>query len=327
MPLMLYGAEIKDEDKELTIGNFTQLVDDKSWEEFMPRGVTKEVFKCFQRYYDPDVFREAGKRIRELARMADKFTIEERIGRITALFSTFRNPDKETVLTPWRVVNMHLADSLGGYCFMDKAFAQPLDTPRQVVIEGVTDKVFHPKSRILEINSKSGLYPLYAAYSIYRARLQKASEKYGEVNRLLSLQLWDQTLEENILVVCKTPMARSITRRTLAGFRSTEVHAEYYPDLIDAITTEPDSVVNMLRSGKHFWKINDDETMKIDAIMTTKVAKKQDELPRLSNNKSGKAVVVGGMNHYWSASGALVVGAQSTIGQRTKQYSFVRRAL
>lgn len=273
MPLMLYGAEIKDEDKELTIGNFTQLVDDKSWEEFMPRGVTKEVFKRFQRYYDPDVFREAGKRIRELARMADKFTIEERIGRITALFSTFRNPDKETVLTPWRVVNMHLADSLGGYCFMDEEFTHALDTPRQVTIEGVTDKVFHPKSRILEINSKSGLYPLYAAYSIYRARLQKASEKYGEVNRLLSLQLWDQTLEENILVVCKTPMARSITRRTLAGFRSTEVHAEYYPDLIDAITTEPDSVVNMLRSGKHFWKINDDETMKIDAIMTTKVAK------------------------------------------------------
>lgn len=301
MPLMLYGAEIKDEDKELTIGNFTQLVDDKSWEEFMPRGVTKEVFKRFQRYYDPDVFREAGKRIRELARMADKFTIEERIGRITALFSTFRNPDKETVLTPWRVVNMHLADSLGGYCFMDEEFTHALDTPRQVTIEGVTDKVFHPKSRILEINSKSGLYPLYAAYSIYRARLQKASEKYGEVNRLLSLQLWDQTLEENILVVCKTPMARSITRRTLAGFRATEVHAEYYPDLIDAITTEPDSVVNMLRSGKHFWKINDDETMKIDAIMTTKVAKKQDELPRLSNNKSSKAVVVGGMNHYCSA--------------------------
>lgn len=267
MPLMLYGAEIEDEEKELSIDNFVELVDDQSWEEFMPRDVTKEVFQRFKRYYDPDVFREAGKRIREIARMADKFTIEERIGRITALFATFRNPDKETVLTPWRVVNMHLADSLGGYCFMDKAFAQPLDTPRQVVIEGVTDKVFHPKSRILEINSKSGLYPLYAAYSIYRARLQKASKKYGEVNRAFALQLWDQTLEENILVVCKTPMARSITRRTLAGFRKTAVHAEYYPELIGAIMTEPDCVVNMLRSGKRFWKINDDETMKIDAVI------------------------------------------------------------
>ena len=111
MPLMLYGAEIEDEDKELSIDNFVELVDDQSWEEFMPRDVTKEVFLRFKRYYDPDVFREAGKRIREIARMADKFTIEERIGRITALFATFRNPDKETVLTPWRVVNMHLANS------------------------------------------------------------------------------------------------------------------------------------------------------------------------------------------------------------------------
>lgn len=267
MPLMLYGAEIEDEDKELSIDSFVELVDPQSWEEFMPRGVTKKVFQRFKKYYDPDVFREAGKRIREIARMADKFTIEERIGRITALFATFRNPDKETVLTPWRVVNMHLADSLGGYCFMDEAFAQPLDIPRQVVVEGVTDKVFHPKSRILEINSKSGLYPLYAAYSIYRARLQKASEKYGEVNRAFALQLWDQTLEENILVVCKTPMARSITQRTLAGFRKTVVHAEDYPELIRAIMTEPDCVVNKLRSGKGFWKINDDEMMKIDAII------------------------------------------------------------
>ena len=267
MPLMLYGAEIEDEDKELSIDNFVELVDDQSWEEFMPRGVTKEVFQRFKRYYDPDVFREAGKRIREIARKADDLTIEERIGHITALFATFRNPDKETVLTPWRVVNMHLADSLGGYCFMDKAFAQLLDTPRQVVIKGVTDKVFHPKSRILEINSKSGLYPLYAAYSIYRTRLREASEKYGEVNRAFALRLWDQTLEENILVVCKTPMARSITRRTLAGFRKTVVHAGYYPELIGAIMTEPDCVVNMLRSGKRFWKINDDETMKIDAVI------------------------------------------------------------
>lgn len=131
----------------------------------------------------------------------------------------------------------------------------------------MTDKVFHPKSRILEINSKSGLYPLYAAYSIYRARLKEASEKYGEVNRAFALQLWDQTLEENILVVCKTPMARSITQRTLAGFRKTAVHAECYPELIGAIMTEPDCVVNMLRSGKRFWKINDDETMKIDAVI------------------------------------------------------------
>ena len=269
MPLLLYGAEIKeDEDKELALDNFEHLVDDTSWEEFMPRGVTKEVFRRFKRYYDSDIFREAGKRIREMARMADKFTIEERISRIAAIFATFRNPDKETVLTPWRVVNRHLSDCLGGYCFMDEDFEQPLDVPRYVTKQGVTEEVFTPKSVILEINSKSGLYPLYAAYNIYRSRIEEAKKKYREeVGRQLALQLWDATLEENILVVCKTPMARSITKRTLAGFRETTVRAEYYPELIENISKQPESVVNMLHDGKRFWHFNDKEYMKIDAII------------------------------------------------------------
>lgn len=267
MPLMLYGAEMVDEDKELTIDNFAKLMDDQSWEEFMPRGVTKQVFARFKRYYDPDIFREAGKRIREMARMADKFTIEERITRLASIFATFRNPDKETVLTPWRVVNMHLGDSLGGYCFMNEDFTSNLDIPRYIEHKGVTTEVFHPQSVILEINSKSGLYPLYAAYNIYRTRLEQAREKYGEVNRATALMLWDLTLEENIFVVCKTPMARYITMRTLRGFRNTNVHTKYYPNLIESIITEPDSVVNILRSGKRFWKINNDENMKIDAII------------------------------------------------------------
>ena len=267
MPLMLYGAEMVDEDKELTIDNFAKLMDDQSWEEFMPRGVTKQVFARFKRYYDPDIFREAGKRIREMARMADKFTIEERIARLASIFATFRNPDKETVLTPWRVVNMHLGDSLGGYCFMNEDFTSNLDIPRYIEHKGVTTEVFHPQSVILEINSKSGLYPLYAAYNIYRTRLEQTRQKYGEVNRATALMLWDLTLEENIFVVCKTPMARYITMRSLRGFRNTTVHTEYYPDLIESIITEPDSVVNMLRSGKRFWKINNDENMKIDAII------------------------------------------------------------
>ena len=267
MPLLLYGAEITNEDEELTLDNFENLVDDTSWEEFMPRGVSKEVFRRFKRYYDPDIFREAGKRIREMARMADKFTIEERISRIAAIFATFRNPDKETVLTPWRVVNRHLSDCLGGYCFMDENFEQPLDVPRYVTQQGVTEEVFTPKSVILEINSKSGLYPLYAAYNIYRSRIEEAKKKYGEeVGRQLALQLWDTTLEENILVVCKTPMARSITKRTLAGFRDTPVHAEYYCDLIENLTKQPESVINTLLSGK-FWHFNNKKNMKIDAII------------------------------------------------------------
>ena len=267
MPLLIYGADLHDEAVELTIDNFVHLIDDTSWTEFMPAGVTKADFARFKRYYDPEVFSAAGRRIRQLARSADKFTIEERISRLTALFSTFRNPDKETVLTPWRVVNLHLSDSLGGYCFMDERFEHPLETPRHIVRSGVTDRVFSPRSTVLEINSKSGLYPLYAAYSIYRARLDEEWCKHNAIAPDRAKALWEQTLKENIFVVCKTPMAVAITKRTLCGFRTAEVHAKYYPDLIQCLTHSSQDVVSNLRDAKGFWGLNDKKEMKIDAII------------------------------------------------------------
>ena len=267
MPLLIYGAELKSEDEEITIESFASLIDDQSWEEFMPKGVDKERFEKFKKYYDPDIFREAGKRIREMARAADKFTIEERIERISAIFNTFRNPDKETVLTPWRVVNMHMSDCLGGWCFYDEAFQQPLSIPRYVDQGKVTRDVFRPEAHVLEINSKSGLYPLYVAYNIYRARVEAMKQKYGEIGHAFAQSLWDATIEENILVVCKTPMAKSITKRTLAGFRNIRVNAQYYKDLIQNISERPEAVVNTFRDGKHFWKINQDTNMKLDAIV------------------------------------------------------------
>ena len=267
MPLLIYGAELMDEEEEITIDNFSSLIDSLSWEEFMPKGVTKEVFNRYKKYYDPDIFREAGKRIRAMAKAADKFTIEERIERIGAIFNTFRNPDKETVLTPWWVVNAHMSDCIGGWCFYDEEFKNPISMPRWVEHDKVTKEVFKPESHILEINSKSGLYPLYVAYSVYRSRVAAAKQKYGDVSHGFAMSLWDATVEENILVVCKTKMAVSITKRTLAGFRNTKVNARFYPELIKNITENSTAVVNTLRDGKHYWKINDITNMKLDAVV------------------------------------------------------------
>ena len=267
MPLLIYGAELKNEDDEITIDNFTQIVDAASWTEFMPKGVTKDVFRKFKKYYEADIFREAGKRIRSMARAADNLTVEERIERIVTIFNTFRNPDKETVLTPWRVVNMHLGDCLGGYCFYDKRYERMLELPRHIDNGKVTRDVFSPDSRVLEINSKSGLYPLFVAYNIYRRRMDEAREKYGDINRAFAQSLWDTTVEQNIFVICKTPMARSITRRTLVGFRPTRVNAQYYKDLIDVIKNNPATFVNEIRDGRRFWKANDKDHMTFNAIV------------------------------------------------------------
>ena len=265
MPLLIYGAELDDEDEEITIDNFAEKIDPHSWEEFMPKGVSKQKFNSFKKYYDPDIFRAAGKRIRAMAKAADKLGVEERIGRITDIFSTFRNPDKETVLTPWRVVNMHLGDCLGGYSFFDKDYEHTIDEPRFIDHGKVTEEVFTPDSRILEINSKSGLYPLYMAYSIYRSRLKDSTISAATLEEQQAV--WDKTVAENIFVVCKTPMAKSITKRTLVGFRKAKVNTRFFEDLINQIKNKPQNFIEKMAKGRSFWKANDNDNMKFNAIV------------------------------------------------------------
>lgn len=266
MPLLIYGADVSDEDTQIDIENFSTLIDDKSWAEFMPKDVTKKVFSKFKKYYEPDVFRAAGKRIRAMARAADGLTVEERIGRISAIFNTFRNPDKETVLTPWRVVNMHMSDCVGGYTFYDENFENTIEVPREVNQENATKNIFNPETLILEINSKSGLYPLYMAYSTYRARLiAEGMEESAVIED--QQKVWDQVVAENIYVLCKTPMAKSITKRTLVGFRNATVNTRYFDDLINQIKSKPQKFAKQIKQGKTYWKSNNNDDMKFNAIV------------------------------------------------------------
>lgn len=263
MPLLIYGAELSDESQEITIDNFASLIDPQSWKEFMPKGVTKQKFNRIKKYYDPEIFCAAGKRIRAMARAADKLSVEKRIERITDIFSTFRNPDKETVLTPWRVVNMHLGDSLGGYSFFEKGYESTLSEPRFIDHDEVTANVFAPDSHILEINSKSGLYPLYMAYSIYRARKKNSLFTVSSIED--EQRIWDKVVAENIFVICKTPMAKSITRRTLTGFRQAKVNTRYFEDLINQIKNKPDHFIKQV--DKFITERTGIKNMKINAIV------------------------------------------------------------
>jgi hypothetical protein len=272
MPLLIYGAETLGGKKlgpndKISLEDFVKLVDANSWAEFMPRGVTKKVFKKFIEYYDPEVFQEAGVEIRKIAERADALPPAARIREITHLFSYFKNPDKETVLTPWRVVNMHLSNTLGGWCFFDTSFneKEPLDAPRHVLQKTITPTVFSTYSKVLEINSKSGLYPLYMAYSIYRTRLGSVREE--TISPRECQRLWRLTLEENLFVLCKTPMAASITRRTLMGYGDTScVHANAWKgDLVATLKDNLKTFTQTISRGT-FWN-RKDKTMKFDTIV------------------------------------------------------------
>lgn len=272
LPLLMYGAELKDEGQDITLENFAELIDNQSWEEFMPRGVTKELFKEFVPYYDPDMFRAVGRNYRDLVRAADRLAPMERTREIARIFSYFRNPDKETVLTPWRVVNMHIGDCIGGQVFYEEDMQTEGLKPRLVDHGEVTDRVFKdPDTRILEINSKTGLYPLFMAYSVFAEKLQAYRDTHmlaTDIPVSIQNEIWDKVLRDNIFIVCKTEMAKSITKRTLRGFRQVKVNARYFEDLINKITNQPDLFITKVSSGINYWKNNTlEENMKFNAIV------------------------------------------------------------
>lgn len=264
IPLLVYGANIS-LDEDITVENFAELIDSQSWLEFMPKDVTKSLFKKFTRYYDKDIFVAAGKRIRQLAKAADELPPTERVQKIAALFATFKNPDKETVLTPWRVVNMHLSECLGGYDFFDESHEEVLDEPRFVDRGEVTaETLANTKAQILEINSKTGLYPLYVTYSIYRKRCDECKE---ELTLGKQKELWNLTIKDNVFVICKTEMARSITNRTLCGYNDIKANTYCPDDLINKLKNKSEQFIEKVLKRSTWYKERGDKKMKFDAIV------------------------------------------------------------
>ena len=224
IPMMIYGMDV-DLSKDITIEDFIKEVDDESWKEFMPSGFTKEMFKEITKYYDAEVFIEAGRIIRQRAKSFDSLDFIERAEEIATLFSSFKNPDKETVLTPWRVVNMQIAKGIGGLNFYDDNFESMTDgaTPNLHWVDtDVTDSVYHPESRIIDINAKTGLYPLHAAMSLYYQYVQNNDD-----NRFDADSVYRGILENNIYAIAKTPMAKTITERTLTGYKKYKTNVAY----------------------------------------------------------------------------------------------------
>lgn len=256
MPMLVYGAKGSYE-LDISLSKFIELVDDESWEEFMPTGLTKDQFRDFVKYYDEEVFRGVAKNIRAKAFDCDGLPPTERVQAIAEIFSTFKNPDKETVLTPWNVVNMHISSTLGGYDFRG-GIINKTGRPEWHGQGSASNIWSREDTKILEINSKSGLYPLLAAYNLYTRRLKK----YKTDDKA-----WRDVLVNNIYVVCKSPMAKTITERTLAGYSGAKVNVVYIKDLAGKLRQQDKNVSYNLEDDleKKFLLKGDD--LKFTAIV------------------------------------------------------------
>ncbi|MGO0051832.1 Eco57I restriction-modification methylase domain-containing protein [Streptococcus suis] len=235
IPMMIYGMAV-DLSKDITIQDFIKQVDDESWKEFMPKGFTKGMFSEITKYYDTEVFIEAGRIIRQRAKSFDDLDFIERAEQIAELFGTFKNPDKETVLTPWRVVNLQVSKSVGGLNFYDDNFELATDGARSNlhwVDNEITSSIYQRETKILDINSKTGLYPLHSAISLYYQRVAENDD-----NRFEADQVYQEILANNIYAIAKTPMAKTITERTLTGYRKYKTNVTYIESLTDTLKTD-----------------------------------------------------------------------------------------
>lgn len=229
LPLLIFGAV--EDANSVTIEQLLseEVIDEASWQEFMPTKFTKAIFRQIAHLIKVDALIAYAADIVNEAKNADRLPVEDRILTIAQTIARFHFPDKETVLTPWRVVNLHMTETIGGYNFFNEDYTKLLPNPRFVHTD-YTDEIFGDRqTRLLEINSKSGVYPLWLAYSLWRYRC----EHEQIIDESDKKTLWADILKNNIFVLCKTPMAVKITHRALAGYdRNITTRCVHQPNLL-----------------------------------------------------------------------------------------------
>lgn len=263
LPLLFYGAEA-DITKHIQLKDFAKTVDDESWAEYMPEDLSKDLFIQLIRFYDEDVVVGAGLRIRKLAKAADELMPSMRVIRLLEIISRFKNPDKETVLTPWRVVCMHMTRAFGGFTFYNKDFSQLLERPEFIDHGKITNEIYNKESKLLEINSKSGLYPLYLAYTLYLKQIDFDETKY---NFNEAWNIWNNIVLKNIFVLCKTKMAKQISIRTLVGYSGKQVNAIYLTKLVEERMSDLPRLTKKILNPNTWNLANDGQKMKFNAVV------------------------------------------------------------
>lgn len=262
-PLLLFGAVDTLDKEHWSLQQFVADMDKADWEQFMPRGYTQEKFLEMQHLFNNDFFITSTQLLLEDTREADTLPVSERVSKMAHILQRFHYPDKETVLTPWRVVNLHMTETIGGYSFYkDDKFIKESFSPH-LIEQDITREVFGKDSKLLEINSKSGVYPLWLAYTLFRFRC----EEHGDhLTREQEQAIWDDVVTTQLFVLCKTEMAQRITERVLVGYRKNITpRCQYEPDLLRILKDDERKEKLVKRLKKYsYWGIENMEPNKFE---------------------------------------------------------------
>ncbi len=185
-----------------TMKEFADAIDDESWKEFFGT-ITKETFKMLEPAFDAEVLQVSVKDWIDQTEKAVNLRntdVDEYIKSIRELMLKVKNPNKETVLTPFGVVEMvyHAAgftnDKTG-----QKKWAETLKMKERQHVDGNHEKRHRS---FYDINVKTGFFPLYAAWQLSKA----AQNKYGD-----KAYSWDKICDELIYANSRTLAAKWVT--------------------------------------------------------------------------------------------------------------------
>lgn len=273
LPLMVLAMnkiDYNNFETNITVDNFTDLVDDDSWAEFMPQGFYKKrtwvdgveqpSWESLNKYFDKSIFSGS---IGMLQGKVDSIhnhletPIELRPLYLAQLFNTFQNPDKETILTPFTVVNLQYGSTVGGLRWVNQEnqvrverLIEPVGQIEHVSIDdavaGIEDGVYElalewatsevdpvendeldfwedPNTTIFDMNSKTALYLIYGAASLFYARRRHREGKYigkriinpyrdvaDNETQAEDLRLWKEVVETQIFANSRVPYSRKI---------------------------------------------------------------------------------------------------------------------
>lgn len=231
IPLIVFACSTE----KITVDNFTTLVDEKSWEEFMPKGFTKNMWHEIKQFFNRKIFEGACYQIINKMKTNDTKKPIERIYGLIEIFATFKNPDKETVLTPAKVVDLQINNSFGGYSLLNinnqfhandnKTYPQndyqlseygtKTKTPQKTTNNTINNNIWTENSTIYEINSKTALYPLYCTMNLYKNYLETHNITEKDLTNEQQYEIWNNITKKQIFVNCRVPYSAKIAQRVL----------------------------------------------------------------------------------------------------------------
>lgn len=198
--------------RDFKLKDFTEKIDDESWKEFFGE-IDKKTFLTLEECFDERVLQNSVTTwIEEIeAALALKDTnVDEYVNKIVSLMARIKNPNKETVLTPYDVVNRVYQNSW----FKNEDAWKAVTKNSTSLDSQVKPTIFY------DINVKTGLFPLYAAWHL--------SKTQGNP----STQSWDDIVNQHIRANSRTKAAQLVTA-TILG--QTHEWAEKNITVIDVV--------------------------------------------------------------------------------------------